>query len=214
MFSKIFFIICLIFGGYLVFPSSNSKIIFWEYNKNITLEKFNSFNLKDAYCNISVIFEIPLNEFDLYFWDEQILRMNKLTYRENKYSEKFYFIEKDKEYGALFFSIVIDNVIVLNGLNRVMILDAEPLPYDDMGFPCFSVWAGNNNYIYFRLSYSPILTRMSIYDMPSELGNLKQLYVKEIFNFFKNIGKTKEEKINILDFSKKEKLDIFPLFYH
>jgi len=191
---------------------ADTKIIFWKYNADISFQRLNSYELNEAYENIEVAFEIPLSHFSLYLWDEQILRMDISVYENNSYSECFYEIENDGDCGALFFSFVNNNEILLNGLNRVIMITSEMQQYDDSEFIRFSPWARNNNYIYFRLSFYPTMADISIWDMPSSLGDINLLFNEKILYFFSISRVIQRGRININDFINEYNLILFPFF--
>ena len=95
--------------------NKDSKIIFWKYNEEISFEELCLFQLEDAYRNLEIGLEIPLGNFNLYLWDEQILRMDSLVYNDY-YRNALLSLGKnsDDDDGSLYFSIIINDKIVFN----------------------------------------------------------------------------------------------------
>jgi len=209
---KIILSLLIFYGCCSMSLPADSKIIFWKYNNDISFEKLSSFNLDDAYKSMEAVFGIPLDDFNLYFWDEQVLRMNISVYEDNNYSEYFTQIMRNTDLGSLFFSIIINNKIVLNGLNRVILMTAAIQPYDDSKYPRFSPWARNNKYIYFRISYRPTSSRISIWNIPETFGDINLLFVDAIYNFFESSGKIQRGRLNIINYGNNEDLTFFPFF--
>jgi hypothetical protein len=182
-----------------------NEMIFWKYNELLNYEMLNS-NID----TVDTIFEkyivIPLDDFEYYLWDEQIFCLPHDTYIKHFEDFRDLFLESD--YGSIFFSIIVKNKIVLNGLNRIMPQTAQMRAYDDTEIPCiFSVGHKEEN-IYFRLGYSPsMIFPDSIHDyFPEKVpnyteeelkspvigklyisrlrGNLNDLFVNELYEYF------------------------------
>ena len=170
------------------------RIIFWKYNKEITFEELSSYDLEDAYSNMEAAFEIPLDNFSLYYWDEQILRMDRLVFEKNNYKDKFLETAGYLTHGMWYFSIVIKDKIVLNGLNRCMIIPPNYMTYDRSKYPKILAWAYNNKYVFFRFSY--VSWPESIWDVEEEFGDVELLFVDEIFNYFKSSKKIQRGKFD------------------
>ena len=108
-----------------------NAIIFWKYNENITFENLGNININELPYFYENYLLIPLNDFTNYYWDEQILSMPIGVFNEKKYRDNLrtLFLESNKD--SIFFSIVIDNNIIMNGVNRTMPITAEKRHYDD-----------------------------------------------------------------------------------
>ena len=205
MMFMVIFCVCSILPSF-----AESKIIFWKYNSEITFEKLSSFQLSDAYHNMEVAFEIPLDKFCLYFWDEQVLRMDSNIFVENNYSDKFMQINLNSDYGSIYFSVVVHDEIVQNGLNRVITLSARMMPYDNSLHPRITMWARNNDYVFFRFTYRPILVHLSIWDISEEFGDVRLLFINEIFHYFESLERIQRGKLNISRFREEEQLRMIP----
>jgi len=192
----------------------DSKIIFWRYKEKISFEEFCAIQLEDIYKNFEVGLEIPLENFNLYLWDEQILRMDRLVY-DNNYFEKFAEIERRSHVQPLYFSIIIKKKIVFKGLNRVTQL-LPIMPYMDSKYPRISVWGKNDKYVFFRFSYKPTLENYSIWDIPEELdyGDPKLLFVENIFNYFEASKKIQRGRLDLKSFIEQENLITFPWIFY
>jgi hypothetical protein len=210
---KVVFLIML-FGGCVMTSCAeshvDSKIIFWKYDKNISFEKLCSLNLDDAYAILDPGLEIPLNDFDVCFWDEQIFVMNNSVYTEKSYKDKFRQIEKESDRGSIFFSVIVGDELIFNGLNRVMLLTASMKPYDDSKYPRMSLWATNSECVFFRFSYWPTLSRVSIWDAPEILGDVKSLFFDDIFDYFDAAGKIQHGRFDFRKFCEENQLTVLP----
>ncbi len=204
---KIIAICIILFGSCNIFSYSKSRIVFWRYNRDITFEQLNSYTYAEANRNMEAAVEIPLDSIDLYMWDEQILRMDAKEYAN--YGERMMEIIDGSDSGSLFFSVVINNVILLSGLNRIKFLPAEKKAYDDSTIPRISVWARNDKYIFFRFSYSPSWATASIWDMPESYGDVQLLFFDGLYDYYKDTGKIQRGRIDIEKFFKDECLKYF-----
>lgn len=116
---------------------SFSGIVFWEYNKNdsydiITSKTYNELR-KEKQISIFLSFndcsKYDRETFEFYYTDEEIL--------EDKIQLK------DFELGNEFFSIVINDTIVLTGLNRLGYFGAKMLREDDQN-RLYICWLGDD----------------------------------------------------------------------
>jgi hypothetical protein len=198
---------------------SRNEIIFWKYNESLTFEMLNN-ELEEVQKYFESFIIIPLNIFDYYFWDEQILCMKYSIY-ENNYENEFYKLYSESDYGSIFFSIIINNKIVFNGLNRIMFMSAQMKPYDYMEIPIMTCCSSmNKDNMYFRLGYLPGYDEWSIHDhFPDEIpnytedglkhpeigeiyisslhGNLDLLFKQEIYEYFLSVDKIICGRFNI-----------------
>ncbi|MDR0322648.1 MAG: hypothetical protein LBI28_14230 [Treponema sp.] len=164
---------------------SRNEIIFWRYNESLTFEMLNN-NFEE----IQMVFEpyiiIPLNIFDYYLWDEQIFSM-KYDIFENNYKNKFHELFNESDKGSIFFSIIVNNKVVFNGLNRIIPAGAERRAYDGLGIPIFDsqITEGKEN-VHFAISYVPSFLR-SIHD--HKYYELDSLFVNELYEYFISIDK-------------------------
>jgi hypothetical protein len=133
------------------------KIVFWEYNKNLILEDLNTKLFKELVID-NKYKEIPLDYFKYYYWDEQILFMERKIFEENNYYLVFEKIQENSDRGSLFFSVVINNKIVCNGLNRILPnWYAKMEPYDDTDYQRITM-AKNDSGVYFFFTFSELST--------------------------------------------------------
>ncbi len=205
---KIIAVCIILLGGCNIFSYSEAKIVFWKYDKDITFEQLNSYTYAEAKRNMEAAVEIPLDGINLYLWDEQILRMDTKEYAN--YGKKLSEIIEDSDPGEMFFSVVINNAILFNGLNRIKFITAEMKAYDDSTtIPRISVWGRNNNYILFRFSYSPTWTTASIWDMPESYGDVHLFFSEGLYDYYKDTGKIQRGRIDIKKFIKDERLRTF-----
>lgn len=116
---------------------SFSGIVFWEYNKNdsydiITSKTYNELR-KEKQTSIFLSFndcsKYDRETFEFYYTDKEIL--------EDKIQLK------DFELGNEFFSIVINDTIVLTGLNRLGYFGAKMLREDDQN-RLYICWLGDD----------------------------------------------------------------------
>jgi hypothetical protein len=182
-----------------------NEMIFWKYNELLNYEMLNS-NID----TVDTIFEkyivIPLDDFEYYLWDEQIFCLQHDTYI--KYFEDFRNLFHESDYGSIFFSIIVGNKIVLNGLNRIMPQSAQMRAYDDTEIPRIFSVGHKKEKNYFRLGYSSdMIFPHSIHDhFPEKVpnyteeerkspvigklyisrlwGNLNDLFVNELYEYF------------------------------
>ena len=208
-----------------------NEIVFWKYNESLTFDM-----LKNELGEVRTYFEpyviIPLNTFDYYFWDEQILCM-KYTVFENNYENKFFGLYSESDYGSIFFSIIINNKIVFSGLNRIMFISAQMMPYDGLEIPIVINQISNDKTnLYFRLTYFTDFGN-SIHDyFPDKVpnytedelkhpeigkiyisrlyGNLDSLFIPELYEYFLSIDKVICGRYNtrkLLNYNVLEKID-------
>jgi hypothetical protein len=211
-------LILLIFSFLILGCNKNSKnikinqneIIFWKYNESLTFEMLNN-ELEEVQKYFESYIIIPLNIFDYYLWDEQIFCMEYGIYN-NEYKDKFFELFMASDKGSIFFSIIINNKIVFNGLNRIMPLTAKMQPYDGLEIPIITVKNSvDKKNVYFNLTYfyNPY---HSIHDhYPDKIpnytedelkhpeigklyvnriyGDLNLLFVQEIYEYFFHIDK-------------------------
>jgi hypothetical protein len=193
-------IILLFAGSNYMFLFANAKIIFWNYNKDISFEELCSWKLDEARKRLEIGLEIPLSEFTYYLWDEQILYMDKKIYDNNNYEEKFTQIEKNSDRGSLYFSVVINNSIVFNGLNRIRPESPAKKPYSDSKYPRITIMYVREDNVLFRFTYVPIIVHMSIWEIHEKIpsvGDVELLFVEEIYEYFISKGKIKRGRYDI-----------------
>jgi hypothetical protein len=197
---------------------SRNEIIFWRYNELLSFEMLNN-NFKE----IQIVFEpyiiIPLNIFDYYLWDEQIFSM-KYDIFKNNYENKFYELFDESDKGSIFFSIIVNNEVVFNGLNRVMPISAEMRAYDGLEIPVFisQITDGKEN-IHFAISYFTSIYYSILDHYPDKVpnyteeekerpeieklyvnryyGKLDALFVNELCEYFISIDKIIRGRFNI-----------------
>ncbi|MCL2801912.1 MAG: hypothetical protein FWD28_09175 [Treponema sp.] len=182
---------------------SQNEIIFWKYNESLTFDMLNK-NLEDVLKYFESYVIIPLDVFEYYFWDENILSMKYEIYENYRENIRELYMDSDK--GSIFFSIIVNNKIVFNGLNRIMPIPAQMQAYDGLGIPFINSHISNNKKnVYFSITYFDFFHR-SIYDYFNEsnrinrLGvhmDLDALFVKEIYDYFYNNDKIINGKFNI-----------------
>jgi len=196
-------IVVIIFSIFIIICNKNSQnikfsqneIIFWKYNELLTFDMLdNNLDNVQKYFESYVVF--PLDIFDYYLWDENIFCMKYEIF--NDYRNSFYELFKESDNGSIFFSIIIDNKIVFNGLNRIMPITAQMQAYDGLGIPFIDSHISNNmENIYFRITYFYFPYR-SIHEYFAEgniiyrLGvymDLNSLFIKELYDYFKDIDK-------------------------
>ena len=153
---------------------SFSGIVFWEYNKNDTYDIISSktYNelLKEKQASNFLSFDDCLKydneKLEFYYTDEEIL---------NKKIQL-----KDFETGNDFFSIVINDTIVLTGLNRLGYFGAKMLREDEQN-RVYICWIGDD-VKRFKLT-TDYTAAVNMYLNQEE--DLEKIYTKRIDNFFK-----------------------------
>ena len=147
----------LLFFILLIITNCNNedqgKILIWDYNENLIYEDLNNKSIEELLLNYNYM-EIPLNYFKYYYWDEQILFMDQIIFDENNYYDKLNNIKNKSDSGSLFYSAVINNKIVYNGLNRILPnWYAAMEPYDNTNYPRITM-KKNINGIFFFFTFS------------------------------------------------------------
>lgn len=170
---------------------SQAELIFWYYDERLSLEELQTTNieeLKDRYAGLI----IPLDEIENYYWDEQLLAMSHELFKE-KYDHCLKEIYSNSDRGTLFFSVLINNEIVLSGLNRITpIIPAQMMPCDDLKVPRirllnFSLLEKRDK-VYFQFTLKATIFE-SIWETPSYYGDINDLFISEIYGYFENEGK-------------------------
>jgi hypothetical protein len=97
-----------------------------------------------------------------------------------KYLIRFKDLFNASDKGSIFFTVIVNDVIVLNGLNRVMPISAQAQAYDNSDFPrILTVQKDDTVYFRFALDYS----MNSIWNSP---GKIEVLFKFEMIGFEKD----------------------------
>ncbi|MDR1389858.1 MAG: hypothetical protein LBJ31_07765 [Treponema sp.] len=161
---------------------AESYILFWDYNENRSFENLEQCTYENVFENFVVCTKIPFDNIQNYFWDGQMFSVESSFYLENLSSKQHDLFEKS-DGGSIFFSIVVNKKIVLNGLNRTSPISAQKRPYDDALLPSMVAYH-HRDYVYFRLTYDFVKFTKPIRDIPKEYGDVSKLFINEIWVYF------------------------------
>jgi hypothetical protein len=176
----------------------DDKIVFWNYNKDISFEKLQTLDLEVAVSCLGAAVSIPLEEIDTYLCDEQIFCMRRTTFDEKDYLNIFrdLFFKSDRD--SLYFSVVIHNKIVFNGVNRIMGTGARANTYDDSRYPKIAMILDDDfDDVYLRFTFTDHLLWASIWDISRNRANINTLENKEIYSYFESRRKIRVGRFNI-----------------
>lgn len=131
---------------------SFNGFIIWKYNDRYDFAYLQSKTIDERGRDYGELVRIPLSDYTTIYWDEQVYVMDWNYYKKN-YRDII-----DKEYGAsdraLFFSLVVNNAILFDGVVRTA-PEAAMKKYDDAIIPKFygvTIEGNNSNLIYSRIS--------------------------------------------------------------
>jgi len=115
-----------------------NEIIFWRYyaslgDRVIEILDGIDFDFLPSYIQASV--KIPLSDFTGYFLDEQVLRMTRDNFNNKSYLEGLRTLLLESDGNSIFFSIIINNRIIMNGLNRTLSVTEEKRTLDGLISP-------------------------------------------------------------------------------
>ena len=189
-----------------IFLSSNrnnfSGIILWDYNVNLEYDDLKCGKIDEINTGFKPSVVLPFDMFDCYYWDEQILVMNVNRYWDSVFKKISELNRKNDE--SIFFSIVLNDEIVMNGINRLMPSSNSYRKYNtDYNIPKLSLDVVDNYHkenasqvAFFRLSYLAVPGPASIYEhtqfsYPVVITeeSLEKLFVKELFEYFSKQNK-------------------------
>jgi hypothetical protein len=192
------FFLLLLFGGCMV-VSARDKIIFWDYNKAVTFEMLQNLNLEEALSCLQVAVAINLDDIDVFFLDEQVFSMEKARFIANEYIDKLIQLQAKSDQGSIYFSFVINNKIVFNGLNRVMPLEATGHPLDFTNYPKMMMrYSTGADHVFFRITVALELMWHSIWDVSQAEYDANTLTCIEINNYFSSQNKVRRGRYDIL----------------
>ena len=144
--------------------------IIWKHNNEHDFAYLQSKTIEERSIDYGELVRIPLSDYTTIYWDEQVYVMDWNYYKMN-YRDII-----DKEYGAsdgsLFFTLVVNNTILFDGVVRTA-PEAAMKKYDDAIVPKFygvNIDSKNDNSIYSRISLfsSDIIVLESIWDEAKE----------------------------------------------
>jgi hypothetical protein len=101
---------------------------------------------------------------------------------------------------TLFFSTVIDDVIVMNGLNRLIPSFAQMGLYDSKELISLSNPKVNDTHAYFRLSFYDYV-EYTIWDQAERYNrDINELFCKQIYDLFFEEKKIKTGRFDVVSF--------------
>lgn len=118
---KIYFAILILFFGAVYMACANDKnnncIIFWDYDSELSIVYLNNASFSECSEKYKDYIKIDFSEFSHFNSDSKTFVFGSEMDADLlcKFEKQF---ENSKD-GKLFFSVVIDNEIILNGLNRI-----------------------------------------------------------------------------------------------
>ena len=161
------------------------EIIFWKYNSELNFEMLGN-NLEEIEKHFEKYFSMTLDDFEYYLWDDQILCMKYDIY-ENKYKEKEMQLYKESDYGSIFFTLLIDNKVLIHGLNRMLPQTAQMQPYDETNNIRIFSWIQNKENVYFIITYKRVLLiPAQIFSETEQYKDKEILYIKKMKNNLTN----------------------------
>jgi hypothetical protein len=172
---------------------AQNEIVFWKYSKDLNFDDLQTMGLNELPADYEVHIRIPLDDFAEYFWDEQILRMARNVFDKKTYLERLrtHFFESDG--NNLFFSIVIDDKIIMNGIDRTMAVSAEKKSWDDGAYPKLSMSIQDDS-VYFRF----VIVTSSFHSIwANDQGNISGLFNEDMYKYFLGQNKITRGKIDV-----------------
>ncbi|MDD5928544.1 MAG: hypothetical protein PUC37_01950 [Spirochaetales bacterium] len=127
---KITILFLLLLGVFMLFAKENKQncIIFWDYNPELSMDYLNNHDFIDCKKKFPNYIRIDFSEIQEFNKESQVFIL-KEKFDTLKLGEQY----KNSKDGKLFVSIVIDNKIVLNGVNGCVF--ALLLPSDEYPKP-------------------------------------------------------------------------------
>ena len=125
---KITIIFFLLIGVFVLFAKDNKQncIIFWDYNPELSMDYLNNHDFIDCKKKFQNYIKIDFAEIQEFNNESQVFIL-KEEFNTLKLGDQY----KNSKDGKLFVSIIIDNKIVLNGVNGsvfVLLLPTDELP--------------------------------------------------------------------------------------
>ena len=176
---KIFLLIIYYIGGIVFNSHAQNDIIFWKYHESVSFNDLNELNFDSLPDCFEIYARIPLIYFTDYFWDEQILRMPRSVFDENSYINDFEKIFFESNKSSIFFSIIINNKIVLNGVNRIMPTGAGEDIYGEHIYPKILLSMHDDSAF---IRFVMVESFFSIWE--SNIDNISKLFNEELYNYF------------------------------
>lgn len=120
-----------------------SAIIFWDYSENLSLQILEEDSLDKNLETFKTVLVIPLADVSFFSKHTQEFFLIDTSLRKIESQGIFTNLYEKSDGGSLYFSIVIDGEIAMNGLNRMLPPPAARKPKDDLVVPRI-VWTRND----------------------------------------------------------------------
>ena len=167
--------------------NSNFMLIFWDYNIEdiMDIETLTYRQLISKYIPLEILSDEYIAR---YYWDEQLIEFENDRIDEDT--------GRTLMLSVGFFSMVLDNKIILHGLNRMLDVSTKRNKYDNSNYPAIILKRCSNpgNLILaLKPRYKPERSLFRDYDEEEQ----KRLLNQEVLKYFEEQGKIVRGKMDL-----------------
>ena len=182
-----------------------SGIVLWDYTSGFEYKDLQKTRLVNMSKYIKIYEMMPFDDITKYYWDEQVFIMpSTFYYEERDYETKSLKLFLKGDGGSMFFSLVVDGAIVLNGLSRLLYTGAMAHPYDDSkNIPRLVKWE-EGELVFLRFVFVNFLADTVWHDAERFNQNVEILFNDEVYRYFERSGKLIRGRFDFFDIIDRE----------